>query len=468
MAFVLIATAAQTPTTPVIAATALSASSIQVSLTTPSVEPQAGIAYYLLQRATAGFPFVQVAQVSPGSFPYADTGLSGTYLYRAIAINNASSKYASAPSLVVSATTGGAPPPTHGIKVVGNTLATLNGTVLILKGVNCAGAEVQSNTGAWSGTSVATWTALTAQYDVNCVRIPLNETYWNTNAGSTYQSGIVTGVQNIIAAGLYPILDLHWSACTEFGAANGQANLVSQDTGVQFWTSVAATFKNYPAVMFEMHNEPYGNSVGDTSGTYQGYLKNGSGSTLIPFVNSQGGQFNNVTASGTFKAAGHQGCLNAIRGTGATNVCLYGVLVLNSAFSESNSIRPSDTTPPTGFSGPWVPQLAATVHYANGSASDYANVLNAGYPIVITEFYTSGNLSAGGYTGQAYLEHNNISSVEWTPAFSPNDAYVSGGLGSVKSNFNGMLSLAPWNTQGSNGTLDNYLTGAGGTHAQSG
>lgn len=365
-------------------------------------------------------------------------------------------------------------PGTLSVKVVGNVLKDSNNNTLVLQGVNFAGAEVQSNTGAWSSTTQATWKGLTTNWAVNAIRIPLNETFWNTNAGGTYQSGIITAVNNIIAAGLYPVIDLHWTACTQFGAANGQANLVSQDTGIQFWTSVANTFKNLPAVIFEFHNEPYGNSVGDISGTYQTYLKSGSGNTLIPFVNSAGGHFNNVTTSGTFKAAGHQGCLNAVRSTGATNVCLYSVLVLNSAFSESNAVRPDDSAAPAGFGGVWTSQIAATVHYANGAPVNYAAVLNAGFPIVMTEFYTSGNLSSGGNTGLAYLRANNISYFEWTPAPGPRDAYVSGGLGSIKTDFSGALSLAPWVTQGTNpvqgssdGTLDNYLTGANGTRKQS-
>jgi len=33
-------------------------------------------------------------------------------------------------------------------------------------------------------------------------------------------------------------------------------------------------------------------------------------------------------------------------------------------------------------------QLGATVHYANGNNADYTNILNAGIPILMTEFYT--------------------------------------------------------------------------------
>lgn len=399
---------------------------------------------------------VSFAQLNVQNLPqltFTDTAGGGhTYsvLAQDVAVN---------PSANCASQTSQAPASGFGIKIVGNVFTDLAGNPVILKGVNFAGMEIGSATGAFSGTSIATWKAIAAKWGLNIFRFPLNESSWNNNTNG-YRAGVMTAVNNATAAGVYVILDLHWSGCSTFngGIANGQANLVSQDTGVTFWTSVANTFRNNPAVLFEMHNEPYGQGVGDTSTLYQGYLKSGSGNTQITLYNAAGGNFGGTSTGALFKAAGNQGILNAIRGTGATNVTLYGVLVLNSAFSESLNVKPTDP----------LNQLGATVHYANGSSGDYTNVLNANIPIVITEAYTTKNLNGGSNGLTGFIWPHKIGVVLWTPASGPNDAYVSGGLGSVKTDFSGALNLAPWNSQGSNGTLDNLQTGADGTHGQSG
>src|SRR5206468_11064310 len=74
-------------------------------------------------------------------------------------------------------------------------------------------------------------------------------------SGATYRSAIVDYVNLLHASGMYAILDLHWNAAGT-AQATGQQAMVDADHGPAFWSSVAATFKNDPAVLFDLYNEP--------------------------------------------------------------------------------------------------------------------------------------------------------------------------------------------------------------------
>jgi hypothetical protein len=212
MTFALVATAAQTPTTPVIAATALSPTSIQIALTTPSVEPQLGVAYYLLQRALAGNPFVQVAQVSPGSFPYLDTGLitGDTYLYRAIAVNNSTNRYSSAPSSVVSATTAGASP--NGATIPPATQLIDNGLSVwtVVSGVVYVQPPGGSNApaGFSSGVTLLLWYGGTIYQEAGGVFYPWTGTTWGAAQGDPRTSSSF-GIQ-VVGSGLKTLGAKQW------------------------------------------------------------------------------------------------------------------------------------------------------------------------------------------------------------------------------------------------------------------
>jgi hypothetical protein len=99
--------AAREPTTPVITATAVSQTAISIALTTPSLEPVSGIAYYVLYRSIGSAPYTVLQDVSPGAFPFTDNTLTAqtTASYRAEAINASPNADASHLSLAVTATT---------------------------------------------------------------------------------------------------------------------------------------------------------------------------------------------------------------------------------------------------------------------------------------------------------------------------------------------------------------------------
>ena len=197
------------------------------------------------------------------------------------------------------------------------------------------------------------------------------------------------------------ILDLHWSAPSNF-AGNVQNPMADIDNSIAFWTSVANTFKNNPAVLFELFNEPYFDPASQPDGAFNsidGKLPN----TLANRMIRDGGTANYYfgLSTGTWggkeqkvaynwSVAGYQTLINAIRSTGATNV------ILCAGNRYSNDLTWWGQNPPSDPAG----QLAAVIHlYPHGWPNDFrpgpggsaqfdsmiaANTAN--YPLVVTEF----------------------------------------------------------------------------------
>jgi aryl-phospho-beta-D-glucosidase BglC (GH1 family) len=99
---------------------------------------------------------------------------------------------------------------------------------------------------------------------INAVRLPLNEDCWLGINGAPigyssarYRAAIHAYVDRLHMAGLYVILDLHWSAPGKT-QASGQQPMADLDHAPTFWSSVAQSFKADPAVVFDLYNEPYG------------------------------------------------------------------------------------------------------------------------------------------------------------------------------------------------------------------
>jgi endoglucanase len=313
------------------------------------------------------------------------------------ASTSSSSSAASATTTTPSSSSG------FGIKVAGNTFTDLSGNVLQLQGENVASLEINDSS-MWDGfygTNLSTWQTVASTWQMNIIRLPLNEWAWRTNAtsakGIPYQTIVAATVANITAAHMYVILDLHWASPSNYnnGVADGQPGYLDAENSVSFWSSVATAFKNNPAVTFELFNEPYADDQAFDS-TRLNLLKNG-GSTFT-FYNQVSGKGTPVNSGVSFQVAGHQQLVTAIRNTGATNVILYSCPVWNSALSQSLDVKPTDP----------LNQLGATVHYANGSNADYTNILDAGIPILMTEFYT-----LAGRGGYSWAQSNHIGYVMW-------------------------------------------------------
>jgi endoglucanase len=82
--------------------------------------------------------------------------------------------------------------------------------------------------------------------------------------GPAYQKPIINYVQKLNAKGLYVILELHFSA-PGTRVSDDQLWAPDQDHSPTFWSSVAGTFKDYPAVLFNLFNEPSWRFGGETA-----------------------------------------------------------------------------------------------------------------------------------------------------------------------------------------------------------
>jgi len=151
------------------------------------------------------------------------------------------------------------------VHVVGNQLVGGQGSPIRLLGVNRSGAEYAcvEGLGFVDGPTDRRAIAAMAAWRINAVRLPLNEDCWlGINgvplrySGARYRAAISKYVARMHRAGLYVVLDLHWNAPGTV-QATGQEPMADQDHAPAFWASVARTFREDPAVMFELYNEPY-------------------------------------------------------------------------------------------------------------------------------------------------------------------------------------------------------------------
>jgi hypothetical protein len=225
------------------------------------------------------------------------------------------------------------------VKVSGNRLVDGSGAQIVLRGADVSGTEfscVQGGSYGNLGFSIygdqplsdeSTFQTL-ASWHTNVVRIPLNEDCWlgingvnPAYAGSNYQQAIHAEVSAAHAAGLYAILDLHWSAPGTF-AAYDQQPMADADHSIAFWSSVATSFKSDPGLIFDLYNEPY-LDWGDGATTWQGWL---DGMTLSTVVTAgqplPGGGAAPFEETYSWKTAGMQQMLNAIRATGNDDVVM--------------------------------------------------------------------------------------------------------------------------------------------------
>ena len=335
---------------------------------------------------------------------------------------------------------------TLSVRVQGDHFIDADNVPIQLRGVNVSALEFVAAQGwdpadPWGGDApsfgaIKTWKS-------NTVRFPLNEASWlgyrcvdgngasrDPDPGHNYQATVKKAVSDATAAGLYVILDLHWSAPKNF-CPLAQNPMADSDNSVTFWTSVAGTFKTYPNVLFELFNEPYFFWLSKGEVDWKVLM---NGGTMTEYVT---GSDNHYTAEHTWQVAGMQQLLNAVRQTGATNVVLISGVSWAQDLSEWIAHKPTDPEK----------QMAAVWHaYPNSSAVGNPqdalpkfgsiayrwtkSVLAAGYPVLITEF---GDHNASGTEDAPFAskllpwaDENGASYTgwSWNPWPAPNNVLV--------------------------------------------
>ncbi|MEU0676520.1 cellulase family glycosylhydrolase [Streptomyces sp. NPDC006172] len=247
---------------------------------------------------------------------------------------------------------GGRPP---ALRVLDNRFVDASGATRRLLGVNRSGGEFMcvQGRGIFDGPVDDAAIKAIADWKTNTVRIPLNEECWlglsniqPAYGGSNYVNAVKALVARVEAHGMTPMVELHWTwgqytgnsaGCTDVHASC-QKPMPDMRYTPAFWTSVADTFKNDQAVVFDLFNEPYPDRA--TSTATQAWQCWRDGGTC-PGIG--------------YQVAGMQDLVDAVRSTGARNVILAGGLTWSNDVSQWLTYRPTD---PTG-------NLAAAWHVYN-------------------------------------------------------------------------------------------------------
>lgn len=226
-----------------------------------------------------------------------------------------------------------------------------------------------------------------------------------------YRNLIKQEVARALAAGLYVMLDLHWSTPTLVATGQyilpiGQAALPGPGD-VLFWTDIANTFGTQngttgsPAIMFETFNEPFGTGSATNFAAEQTYLANQilNRTTQIAYPvasepsgpnggyrmkNNNGGDVNTLISlpngpSGYPQcyAVGQQALINAIRATGATNMIWAGGPNYSGEPGYWLTMGLTDSANNLGCS--------YHAYGYKGGMTPFYNLQAAGYPVLATE-----------------------------------------------------------------------------------
>lgn len=284
-----------------------------------------------------------------------------------------------------------------GVKASGDRLvSTLDGATVALIGGNLSGCESPPiSRCTLIGDAPVSWWRTTFKAihpGTNTVRLPLNALFWLGNPAAcgggygpgAYQSQVKQAIANATAAGLYVIIDLHWTAPNGY-CAIGQPGFPDADHAFEFWKEMADLYGHQSNVIFELFNEPYGDGLDrnccSINAQSQLMVNGGSEYQLVQQNNAAGNA--GVTTKIAYQVAGERALLQTIRGEGATN------LVLGSSWWWDGQIDLWQALWNTADSNPDpLHNFGASMHaygYKRG-LGPLLSVLAAGYPVVVTEF----------------------------------------------------------------------------------
>jgi endoglucanase len=245
-----------------------------------------------------------------------------------------------------------APSKSAEIKTSGNRLVTADGGDVLLQGVNIGNLSIRPDE-----EHKILWSAHVALTDwhANIIRLPVLDSFWfgkghgatTSNDAEAYRA-IVDNVIKIAAGkGAYVLFDLH-------------RYLAPDASCVDFWKEAAARYKNNPAVLFDILNEPH-----DTSWDV---WRNG-GAVHLKGKNP-----------GVMQSVGMQALVDTVRGTGAQNVIVAGGL--SYAFDLSGVVNGYALDDKGGHG------IMYATHFYNWHGNWAKHILGtaAKYPVLVGEF----------------------------------------------------------------------------------
>ena len=192
------------------------------------------------------------------------------------------------------------------LKTSGNQLITADGKTVWLQGLCVDSME-------WGPGDNVLWSIRVAlnEWHANTIRLPVHDKLWFGQQHKTIPAGnperyrqmVDQAVKLCAAKGAYLVLDLH-----QFGAPMSEH--------VEFWKDAAARYKNNPAVLFELFNEPHdipwkiwrdGGNLNDPNAKH-------NDNAVVENTDKNSGKI----------SVGMQALVDAVRGTGAKNIIIAG------------------------------------------------------------------------------------------------------------------------------------------------
>ena len=195
------------------------------------------------------------------------------------------------------------------VKVEGNRLVDPDGNEVWLQGVNAGGMETIPNGAQETKSTVVA----IDEWKANCIRLPINEAHWfgtgvysPDDGGKAFRDACDKIVRLAANRGAYVVIDLH-----RFRAPKAEH--------VAFWKDCAAHYKDHPAVLFDLFNEPHGISWEVwRNGGWVGEAGKVDESAFLTAEEKKKNQ--------GFESVGMQALVDAVRSTGAKNVVIAGGL----------------------------------------------------------------------------------------------------------------------------------------------
>ncbi|RYX85189.1 glycoside hydrolase family 5 protein [bacterium] len=250
------------------------------------------------------------------------------------------------------------------LRVEGNKLINKAGKPVILTGVNIDSLQ-------WSvrGERIMRNTLVAVDdWKSHMIRLPVKDDYWfgkspdQKDGGASYRQLVDDTITLAANRGAYVLLDLH-----RFRAPNR--------SHIEFWKDAATRYKDNPAVVFEIFNEPHGTSWDIWRNG--GFVEDKEApADEDAFLSPEEKALN---AKG-FHAVGMQALVDAVRGTGAKNVIVAGGL--DWAYDLSGVMN-GFALEEKGGNG-----IVYSTHIYAGKR-DWQNkvlVAAAKYPIIVSEF----------------------------------------------------------------------------------
>jgi len=192
------------------------------------------------------------------------------------------------------------------LKVVGNRVHDTDGNDVWLQGVNAGGLETLPQ----DKQQIKSTVVAIDQWNANCVRVPIKDAFWygespyQNDGGKEYRETIDRIVNLAANRGAYVVLDLHRYRAPKQEHAD-------------FWKDCAAVYKNHPAVLFDLLNEPHG--ISWEVWRNGGFVGTKNGNDESAFLNDEEKKKNQG-----FQSIGMQAMVDAVRSTGAKNIVIAG------------------------------------------------------------------------------------------------------------------------------------------------